>query len=1756
MTTDYWIKTKNMFSNLIDETLISDEYFQKPAPSYIFKLVMDTMEKTGFPKGLFSKKQQNFKYFKSNIEHKKNFFGKIIELINFIIDKEGDIVLSIDIKDILKGKKPEITNQFLQYFYNYATNEKDYHDIIQEYITNRNIEKYMYKNIEIPKGETINDKYYILWIDKDARNEKSQNFLKELDSNLQYVQIKNFVKICLNNVDNAFFLLRKIKFKIVYIIISGEFYPEYYHKLKNYKNILKCIPICVIHTTEELKNIYLKRYRHYLLNKEIYESINNSYYNYGGITSDFYSCLDFISNFYFSIKQKFFPKKEKDIKYEGNICFEKINSDIQLIVPFMHNELVSEENKISDNEMQYFKYILINRHGNDKVINLINPLLFTKGMPHELLLKFFIRAYSEKSSFFESINSSLNKKENKDYLTFVNLLFEGLANNTLSISEDDYLYRTSKMNKRLIEEIMEQFKKIKQNEDKSLPSFLLYSKSFLSFTKDKNNIKISKDNGDDDNYYNVVFKIINDDKIINKYTSNVDIEEISIFEEEKEILFLPFTTFILSNIHRENFNEEQVIMIELKYLGSYENLLKNYRNEEEKEKIKVLFNECFQKQNYIKELIDNKWLGDNDKDKKLKDKVLSKIKDKLKEKFGINFEDEKTEKEKEDKEENFAKYSLVKFNEFTDIEEKIKVKYKEKEHKILEINEEQLNLKDIEDNSLKKFSEFFIPYFKEENIEYIWTGKYNKYNEKEGKGKEYDLDDNLIFEGEYNASKRRKGTEYYIKIKGLKKYDGNYNNGIRWNGFLYDINKENKYEIKQGNGLIKEFYENGYLCYEGEIKNGIKDGKGKIYDQTGNLIFEGNFINGIKNGDGKEYNKNRELIFEGEFVNGNRMNGNIYVYNAQNELICETKFINGVYIKNKRKSIKDYKFELMINNELCLMEDAHIDKGVEYDISGEYKFEGEYKDGKKWNGKYKKLYENNKIFIEGEYKNGIKYWKQFNKFGKLIFEGKYERGSNYEGKRYKNGNLIFEGVYRNRKRIQGKEYNDEKQLVFGGTYKNGIRWNGQLKLYTKDFKLIFDGEIRRGKRWNGMCGQIEKGIGFEGIYKNGKKWSGSGIEPIRNGKKLFEWEILEDKNYKKIFDKLYNYQENKIIGSLVDGIGNNVKRFNNNNDLLSESDYYNGKCINGKEYNKFGETIYEGEYKDGKRYNGIYKIKINNKIFSYYYVNGKVINKYVELDKEILYEGEYSNNLKQGKGKEYNKQGKILFVGEFMNGYRYKGKEFNENGKLVFNGQYMKGIPYNGIRKIFIGNLLKFEGEIQNGLKIKGKEYDQDEKLIFEGEYKNGEKYKGREQYTPDLIFEGEYKDGTLYKGKDFDIQNRLRFEGEYKNGKRFSGKEYNESGELIFEGQYKLDKNPKTKIKENEDKKSTLKENKKDFIFEGEYKNGCRWNGKIIELKSNYLKIYENKLKNGLSISDLNQFFNNFNKHPDSTKIPKFDPKKDLNIIIKPNKDNRNTKNNNKFKDTQNIQNSQIISQSGIINQEEIKVHNNNSYEKIEIGNSEYNKDNETKYYLNNKLKYEKKIIDPNKYLYIEYDCNGQIIFEGEYLNKQKYKGKEYNIYGDIIFEGQYKYDERFNGDGYNNCSQFKYVNGKIEGNIVVYNFSKHELFEGEYKNGEKYNGILKTYFDSTDFILKRVIHIKDGQIYGKGKEYYKNNKLKYIGEFKNGEFNGKGTLYYEFLGYINYIGDFKNGRKNGLGLEYDKFGNILHKGKFEDGEFCPENS
>ena len=96
------------------------------------------------------------------------------------------------------------------------------------------------------------------------------------------------------------------------------------------------------------------------------------------------------------------------------------------------------------------------------------------------------------------------------------------------------------------------------------------------------------------------------------------------------------------------------------------------------------------------------------------------------------------------------------------------------------------------------------------------------------------------------------------------------------------------------------------------------------------------------------------------------------------------------------------------------------------------------------------------------------------------------------------------------------------------------------------------------------------------------------------------------------------------------------------------------------------------------------------------------------------------------------------------------------------------------------------------------------------------------------------------------------------------------------------------------------------------------------------------------------------------------------------------------------------------------------------------------------------------------------------------------------------------------------------------------------------KYNGKLRTYFDSINYELKREVEIKNGKIEGKGKEYYGNKRLKYVGNYKEWKYNGNGILNYEFFGYIKYSGEFKDGKKNGFGKEFDKRGNLVYQGKY----------
>ena len=291
------------------------------------------------------------------------------------------------------------------------------------------------------------------------------------------------------------------------------------------------------------------------------------------------------------------------------------------------------------------------------------------------------------------------------------------------------------------------------------------------------------------------------------------------------------------------------------------------------------------------------------------------------------------------------------------------------------------------------------------------------------------------------------------------------------------------------------------------------------------------------------------------------------------------------------------------------------------------------------------------------------------------------------------------------------------------------------------------------------------------------------------------------KEYDKLEDKLLF--EGECLNKKRNGKG---KEYYWNGELKFVGEYLNGKRNGkGKEYrlNSFFEVRlkFEGEYLDGKRWNGNGYGTHNDIIYTL--KDGKgMVKDYNDFDGSLIYEQEYVDGKRNGKGKEYNGNGTLSFEGEYLYGKRNgKGKEYSYSGQLRFEGEYSYGKRWNGkgydldnnivyslkdgkgiVKEYNDNGSVLFEVEYLNGeINGKGKKYLYGD-LIFEGEYLDGERNgNGKEYQYGKLIFEGEYLYNQKRKGK-FYINNNLEYEGEYLNERKFNGKGYDEKGNVIYE--------------------------------------------------------------------------------------------------------------------------------------------------------------------------------------------------------------------------------------------------------------------------------------------------------------------------------------------------------------------------------------
>ena len=110
---------------------------------------------------------------------------------------------------------------------------------------------------------------------------------------------------------------------------------------------------------------------------------------------------------------------------------------------------------------------------------------------------------------------------------------------------------------------------------------------------------------------------------------------------------------------------------------------------------------------------------------------------------------------------------------------------------------------------------------------------------------------------------------------------------------------------------------------------------------------------------------------------------------------------------------------------------------------------------------------------------------------------------------------------------------------------------------------------------------------------------------------------------------------------------------------------YNKRNLQLIVYNKKLQKKFGLNLIDFKRFSGRYKEEEDGKTKEYNCYND-----------QILFKGEYSNGKRNGKGKEYNEDGKLIFEGEYLDGKKWKGKYYeydDDTNNLIFEYEYLNG---------------------------------------------------------------------------------------------------------------------------------------------------------------------------------------------------------------------------------------------------------------------------------------------------------------------------------------------------------------------------------------------------------------------------------------------------------------------------------------------------
>ena len=190
--------------------------------------------------------------------------------------------------------------------------------------------------------------------------------------------------------------------------------------------------------------------------------------------------------------------------------------------------------------------------------------------------------------------------------------------------------------------------------------------------------------------------------------------------------------------------------------------------------------------------------------------------------------------------------------------------------------------------------------------------------------------------------------------------------------------------------------------------------------------------------------------------------------------------------------------------------------------------------------------------------------------------------------------------------------------------------------------------------------------------------------------------------------------------------------------------------------------------------------------------NGKYINGKYIYDDGKYYIGEFKNYLPDGKGIKYNKNGIILYEGNFINGkFEGYGKYIREDG-IKYIGQWKNGLSYGKGTMYYSNGYVKYKGDwVNNKYEGNGKEFEQNGNYYI-GQFKNGlANGKGTEYYqNGNIRYEGDWVNNKPEGKGKFIWEDGYYYIGQMKNGSRNGkGTMYYPNGGVEYEGDWVNDK-------------------------------------------------------------------------------------------------------------------------------------------------------------------------------------------------------------------------------------------------------------------------------------------------------------------------------------------------------------------------------